>query len=96
MLLAAMEEKVRENFRVGAVENTQERCRKILITAVSAKDKVLYNCCMLTAEIEEVHAETLLDMLYSLNVDNHNYVYSRLIVNLLKYINWINEGNPTI
>ena len=66
MLLAAMEEEVREHFRVGAVENTQEGCRKILITAVRASDKVLFHCFMLTAEIEEVHAETVLDMLVSM------------------------------
>ena len=63
MLLAAMEEEVREHFRVGAVENTQEGCRKRLITAVSTNNKVLFHCCMLTAKIEEVHAETVLDML---------------------------------
>ena len=28
MLLAAMEEEVREHFQVGAVDNTQEGCRK--------------------------------------------------------------------
>ena len=40
MLFAAIEEEVREHIRVGAVENTQEGCRKILITAVSTNDKV--------------------------------------------------------
>ena len=50
MLLAAMEEVVREHFRVGAVENIQEGRRKRLITAVSTNDKALFHCCTLTAE----------------------------------------------
>ena len=68
MLLATMEEEVREHFLVGAVDNTQEGCRKrlIIITDVSSNNKVLFHWCMLTAEIEEVHAETLLDMLVSM------------------------------
>ena len=49
MLFAAMEEEVREYIRVVAVENTQEGCRKILITAVSANNEVLFHWCMLTA-----------------------------------------------
>ena len=66
MLFAAIEEEVREHFRFCALEDSKERCRERLTTAVSSNDEVLFHWCMLTAEIEEIHAQTVLDMLVSL------------------------------
>ena len=66
MLFVAMEEEVREHFRFGALEDSKERCRERLTTALSSNDEVLFHWCMLTAEIEEIHAQTVLDMLVSL------------------------------
>ena len=66
MLFAAMEEEVREHFQVGAIEDAKEGCRERLYTAVSSNDEVLFHWCLLTAESEEAHAQTVFDMLVSM------------------------------
>ena len=63
-LFAAMEEEVREHFQVGAIEVAKEGRREKLTDAVSNNDDVLFHWCLLTAESEEAHAQTVLTCLF--------------------------------
>ena len=92
MILVAMEEEDREHFQVGAVENTQGGCRKRLITAVSTDGKVFFKL-LLTAEIEEVHAETVLDMLFSMWITICGFSFA-IIYNKYNTIAGIFPGSP--
>ena len=84
MLFVAMEEEVREHFRFGALEDSKERCRERLTTALSSNDEVLFHWCMLTAEIEEIHAQTVLDMLVSLWVTIRGFSFASAFIEMYK------------
>ena len=72
---------VREHFRFGA---SKERCRERLTTALSSNDEVLFHWCMLTAEIEEIHAQTVLDMLVSLWVTIRGFSFASAFIEMYK------------
>ena len=76
MLFAAMEEEVREHFGVGAIEDAQEGCKDRLFTAVSNNDEVLFHWCLLTAESEETHAQTVFDMLVSMWITVRGFAFA--------------------
>ena len=78
------EEEVREHFRFGALEDSKERCRERLTTALSSNDEVLLHWCMLTAEIEEIHAQTVLDMLVSLWVTIRGFSFASAFIEMYK------------
>ena len=84
MLFVAMEEEVREHFRFGALEDSKERCRERLTTALSSNDEILFHWCMLTAEIEEIHAQTVLDMLVSLWVTIRGFSFASAFIEMYK------------
>ena len=84
MLFAAMEEEVREHFRFGALEDSKERCREQLTTAVTRSDEVLFHWCMLTTEIEEIHAQTVLDMLVSLWITIRGFSFASSFLEMYK------------
>ena len=79
-----MEEEVREHFRFGALEDSKERCRERLTTAVISSDKVLFHWCMLTAEMEEIHAQTVLDMPVSLWVTIREFSFASAFIEMYK------------
>ena len=62
MLFVAMEEEVWEHFQVGCIE-VAERCKEKLNDAVCTNEDVLFHWCMLTAQTEESHVETIFNML---------------------------------
>ena len=78
------EEEVREHFRFGALEDSKERCRERLTTALSSNNEVLFHWCMLTAEIEEIHAQTVLDMLVSLWVTIRGFSFASAFIEMYK------------
>ena len=66
MLFAAMEEEVREHFQIGHVRDVKDGFGERVTVAVSTNEEVLFHWCMLTAEVEEAHAEAVLHMLIDL------------------------------
>ena len=58
--------------------------QKRLFTAVSTNDKVFFHWCMLTAEIEEVHAETVLDMLVSMWITIRGFSFASIFIEMYK------------
>ena len=85
MLFASMEEEVREHVRFGALKDSKERCRERITTAVSSNDEVLFHWCMLTAEIEEIHAQTVLDMLVALWVTIRGFSLASTFIEMYKH-----------
>ena len=84
MLFAAMEEEVREHFRVGCIEVAKERCREKLTDAVRNNEDVLFHWCMLTAETEESHAETIFNMLVSMWITVRGFTFASAFVEMYK------------
>ena len=82
MLFSAMEEEVREHFR--AVDLSQEGRSERLTSAVTSNDEVLFHWCMLTAETDEVHAQTVLDMIISLWIRIRGFSYASTFIELYK------------
>lgn len=84
MLFAAMEEEVREHFQVGAIEVAKEGRRERLTDAVSNNDDVLFHWCLLTAESEEAHAQTVFDMLVSMWITVRGFAFASAFVEIYK------------
>ena len=83
MLFAAMEEEVREHFQVGGME-VGKRYRQRLIDAVCNNEDVLFHWCMLTAESEETHAQTVFEMLVSMWITVRGFAFASGFVEMYK------------
>ena len=66
MLFCAMEEEVREHFRMENVTNMTEGNREQVEGAVMDNDEVLFQWCMLTADVSDADATVVLEMLVKL------------------------------
>ena len=60
------------------------RCRERLCTAVSSDDEVLFHWCLLTAQSEEVHAQTVFDMLVSMWITVRGFAFASTFVEMYK------------
>ena len=74
----------REHFRVGAIEVAKEGCRARLTDAISNNDDVLFHWCLLTAESEDAHAQTVFDMLVSLWITVRGFAFTSAFVEMYK------------
>ena len=84
MLFASMEEEVREHFQTGHVRHMKDGFKERVSIAVSTNDEVLFHWCMLTAEIEEVHAQVVLDMLITLWITIRGFSFASAFLEMYK------------
>ena len=81
MLFCAMEEEVREHLQEW---DMKEGFREQVVTAVKKNDEVLFPWCMLTADIDKEHAQTVLDMLTDLWMTIRGFAFASSFLEMYK------------
>ena len=84
MQFASMEEEVREHFQTGRVRHMKDGFKERVSVVMSTNDEVLFHWCMLTAEIEEVHAQVVLDMLITLWITIRGFSFASAFLEMYK------------
>ena len=84
MLFQAMEEKVREHFRIGKVSTTGEGYRATVVKKIINNEDVAFYWCMLTTDLSGDDADLLLQMLVELWVTIRGFSFVSSWIELYK------------
>lgn len=87
MMFQAMEEEVREHFRMGKVSTMSEGYRATVVKAIIKNEDVAFYWCMLTTDISSDNADTLLHMLVELWVTIRGFSFASGWIELYKQEN---------
>ena len=84
MLFQAMEEEVREHFRIGKVSTMGEGYRATVVKKIINNEDVAFYWCMLTTDLSGDDADLLLQMLVELWVTIRGFSFVSCWIELYK------------
>ena len=84
MLFCAMEEEVREHFKLAKADQLAEGNREHVEESVLENDEVLFQWCMLTADVDDTESAVVLGMLVKLWITVRGFSFTSAWLELYK------------
>ena len=84
MLFCAMEEEVREHFKLAKADQLAEGNREHVEESVLENDEVLFQWCMLTADVDDTDSAVVLGMLVKLWITVRGFSFYKCMVGVVQ------------